>query len=75
MAHAGQVRDALRGPEELLEGMAEPYSVSYLQGYRSAILDYYRQEKVRLSEDIDTEWTQLIEGCGSFVFDLTPYRL
>lgn len=75
MAHAGQERDALRGPEDLVEGMAEPYSVSYLQGYRSAILDHYRQEKVRLPEDIDTEWTQLIEGCGSFLSDLIPYRL
>jgi hypothetical protein len=64
LAYAGQLRDQLAGPHELTDQHPEPYSVSYLQGFKSAVLDYYRRKKVTFDPTVNVQWGELNTGCS-----------
>lgn len=58
---AAQMRDRLTGPEELTNE-PEAYVTSTMQGYKSAILDYYRTKGIQMAADINLELNSLIES-------------
>jgi len=55
--------------------MQTPYSVSHLQGYRSAILDLYQSKKVPLDPTIDAEWLKMHLGYEKLINSLRQRSL
>ena len=62
LSQAAHARDELQSPADIPQDAIEPYSVSYIKGYRSAIVNLYTEKYTRLSEDADIQLTGALDG-------------
>lgn len=62
LSQAAHSRDQLQSPADIPEDAVEPYSVSYIKGYRSAIVNLYTERMTRLSEEADIQLTGALDG-------------
>jgi hypothetical protein len=71
LCSAATARENLTGPEQLTDAtVIEPYSISYLESHRSAIVDQYKKQKITIEPDMLTEWDSVIEGYGKLLKSL-----
>jgi hypothetical protein len=63
-------RDKLQSPDDIPEDEADPWSVSQINGYKSAIVSLYTAQDLKLSDKVDTKLKGMIDGYEKLITSL-----
>jgi len=67
---SADARSKLRSPCDIREGEPDPWSVSQITGYKSAIVALYTKVGSRIEASLDTELKAMIEGYEKVIMSL-----
>jgi hypothetical protein len=60
----------LDGPENISDKDPDPFSVSHIKGFRSAVVHLYTRKNMKLHPELDREMSRMIDGYDKVINDL-----
>jgi len=63
-------RAKLKSPDEIPDGEPDPWSVSQITGFKSAIVSLYTAKNMKLGESLETQLKAMIEGYEKVIISL-----
>lgn len=57
-------------PLDVLEDADDPYSVSHIKGYRSAFVNLYTVQNMKIDDELNAEINQVLEGYAKTINEL-----
>lgn len=68
-------RKEYQNKNEIPENLAQPFAVSTIQCFKSALIDYYKQKKVDFDPNINNQWNTLLDSYEKLINQLRQNNL